>query len=51
MAGCKLMATCCYYLMAGNLLMSKGVFSSEIFGRNIPVALSLLFGKIYLTMN
>jgi hypothetical protein len=27
------------------------VFSSEIFGGNIPVTLSLLFGKIYPTMN
>jgi uncharacterized membrane protein SpoIIM required for sporulation len=30
---------------------NKAVFSSEIFGGNIPVALSLLFGKIYPTMN
>jgi hypothetical protein len=30
---------------------AKAVFTSEIFGRNIPVALSLLFGKIYPTMN
>jgi hypothetical protein len=29
----------------------KAVFRSEIFGGNIPVALSLLFGKIYPTMN
>jgi hypothetical protein len=27
------------------------VFRSEIFGENIPVALSLLFGKIYTIMN
>jgi hypothetical protein len=30
---------------------TKAVFSSEIFGGNISVALSLLFGKIYPTMN
>jgi hypothetical protein len=29
----------------------KAVFTFEIFGGNIPVALSLLFGKNYPTMN
>jgi hypothetical protein len=32
-------------------LWPEAVFRSEIFGENIPVALSLLFGKIYPTMN
>jgi hypothetical protein len=30
---------------------SKALFRSEIFWGKIPVALSLLFGKIYPTMN
>jgi hypothetical protein len=30
---------------------AMAVFRSEIFGGNIPVALSLLFDKIYPTMN
>jgi hypothetical protein len=29
----------------------QAVFSSEIFRGNIPIALSLLFGKIYPTIN
>jgi hypothetical protein len=34
-----------------NILHAKPVFSSEIFRENIPVTLSLLFSKIYSTMN
>jgi hypothetical protein len=30
---------------------TMAVFRSEIFGGNIPVVFSLLFGKIYPTMN
>jgi hypothetical protein len=37
--------------MSRSHVFTKAVFSSEIFGGNIPVALSLLFGKIYPTMN
>jgi hypothetical protein len=33
------------------LVLTLAVFRSEIFGGNIHVALSLLFGKIYPTMN
>jgi hypothetical protein len=37
--------------ISGSYINNEAVFRSEIFGENIPVALSLLFGKIYPTMN